>query len=57
MNLPLANWSNGTIMIGVFALVCIILVAVIYSLVNSKPADQMENDSADIDKDSKNLTI
>jgi len=33
---PLVNWSNGIIMIGVFALVCVILVAVLISFVNSE---------------------
>ena len=31
----LANWSIGTIIIGVFALVCIVMIAVVYSLTNS----------------------
>lgn len=30
--LPLVNWGLGTILIGVFALVCIILIAIIYNL-------------------------
>ncbi|ARN78868.1 hypothetical protein BST97_13200 [Nonlabens spongiae] len=54
-NLPLANWGNGTIMIGVFALVCIVLVAVIYNMVNSKPADQTNDKTTDLDSDSKTL--
>ncbi|MFS4416976.1 hypothetical protein [Maribacter sp. 2307ULW6-5] len=33
--LPLVNWNNGIIMIAVFALVCIILVSVLISLMNS----------------------
>ena len=56
-NLPLANWGNGTIMIGVFALVCIVLVAVIYNMVNSKPVDQTDSKSQDTDKDSENLAV
>lgn len=34
--IPLVNWSNGVIMIGVFALVVVILVAVMFSLINSE---------------------
>ena len=34
--LPLVDWGMGTFLIGVFAFVCIILVAVIYSLSRSK---------------------
>lgn len=37
--LPLVNWSNGIIMIGVFALVVIVLVAVLVSLMNSGKKD------------------
>ncbi len=33
---PLVNWSNGIIMIGIFALVCVILVAIMISFVNSE---------------------
>lgn len=33
---PLVNWSNGIIMIGVFALVCVVLVAIMISFVNSE---------------------
>lgn len=34
MHIPLANWGNGVIMIGVFALVVVILVVVTISLMN-----------------------
>jgi Mg2+ and Co2+ transporter CorA len=34
-NLPLVSWTNGTIMIGVFALVCVGLVTALLLLVNS----------------------
>jgi hypothetical protein len=37
--LPLVDWSNGIIMIGVFALVVIALVAVLVSLMNSGKKD------------------
>jgi uncharacterized membrane protein len=33
--LPLVNWGLGTIMIAIFAVVCIIIVAVIFSLASS----------------------
>ncbi|WP_262887889.1 hypothetical protein [Pelagihabitans pacificus] len=33
--LPLVDWSNGILMIGVFALVVIILIAVMTTLMNS----------------------
>jgi len=34
-NIPLVNWGMGTIIIGVFALVCVILVLVVLNLMNS----------------------
>lgn len=33
--LPLVNWGMGAAIIGVFALVCIVMVLIIYSLINS----------------------
>ncbi len=33
--LPLVNWSNGVIMIGVFALVCVILVIMLINFMSS----------------------
>ncbi|WP_299016114.1 hypothetical protein [uncultured Polaribacter sp.] len=35
INLPLVSWINGTIMIGVFALVVVGLVVAIFLLMNS----------------------
>jgi hypothetical protein len=35
MNLPLVSWINGTIMIGVFALVVVGLVVAVFLLMNS----------------------
>lgn len=32
-NLPLVSWGNGTFMIAVFAVVCIILVTVVLFLI------------------------
>ena len=34
-NFPLVSWSNGTVMIGVFVLVCIALITAMLILVNS----------------------
>ena len=34
INLPIVSWVNGTIMIGVFVVVVIALLAVVYSLIN-----------------------
>lgn len=39
---PLVNWSMGAIIIGVFAIVCIVMVVVIYNLANS---DKKSNDT------------
>jgi hypothetical protein len=33
--IPLVNWSNGVIMIGVFALVCVILVIMLINFMSS----------------------
>lgn len=35
LNLPLVSWTNGTIMIGVFALVVVGLIAAVFLLMNS----------------------
>lgn len=53
--LPLVNWGLGTIIIGVFAVVCIILVAVIYNLSRStdKPKIETEEDSIQINNTTK----
>lgn len=37
--LPLVNWNNGIVMIGVFALVVIALVAILVNLMNSGKKD------------------
>jgi Na+-translocating ferredoxin:NAD+ oxidoreductase RnfG subunit len=34
--LPLVDWGMGTFLIGIFALVCVILIAVVYRLSQSK---------------------
>ena len=41
LNIALVDWALGTIIIGVFAVVCIVLITVIYSLtrVTSKATD------------------
>lgn len=38
--LPLVNWSNGIVMIGVFALVVIALIAILVNLMNSGKKDE-----------------
>jgi len=35
LNLPVVSWTNGTIMIGVFAVVCVGLVATLLLLIKS----------------------
>ncbi|WP_439131171.1 hypothetical protein [Polaribacter sp.] len=35
LNVPLVSWANGTVMIGVFALVVVGLIAAVYLLMNS----------------------
>jgi len=42
-SLPLFNWTNGVIMIGVFALVCVILIAVLINFMTSGKKDPKEN--------------
>lgn len=39
--LPLVNWAMGAIIIGVFAIVCVVMVVVIYHLAKS---DKKKND-------------
>ena len=36
--LPLVDWGMGTFIIGVFAVVCVVLVLVIYNLTRTKDA-------------------
>jgi len=43
--LPLVNWGMGTFIIGVFAVVCVVLVLVIYNLTRGK--DNVKDDSLD----------
>ncbi|WP_262497871.1 hypothetical protein [Marixanthomonas spongiae] len=33
--IPLVDWGMGTAIIGVFAVVCVVLTIVVYSMVNS----------------------
>ncbi|WP_437369790.1 hypothetical protein [Maribacter litoralis] len=39
-NLPLVNWSNGVVMIAVFAGVCITLVGIVLSIMNTDKKKQ-----------------
>ncbi|MDG1040338.1 MAG: hypothetical protein P8H13_07620 [Polaribacter sp.] len=34
-NIPLVSWTNGTILIGVFAVVCVGLVAAVFLLMST----------------------
>ena len=36
LSIPLYNWSNGVVMIGVFALVCIVLIGVLVKFMTSE---------------------
>ena len=46
--IPLVNWGMGALLIGVFALVCIALVLVVYSLANNdKKAPDITNDDVE----------
>lgn len=46
--IPLVNWGMGALLIGVFAVVCIALVLVIYSLAsNDKKAADTTNDEVE----------
>lgn len=48
--LPLVNWGMGAILIGVFAVVCVALVLVIYSLASNdkKAADTTREDTDEV---------
>lgn len=40
--LPLVNWGMGVIIIGIFAIVCIVMAVVVFNLANS---DKKEDDT------------
>ena len=42
--LPLVNWGMGTVIIGVFAVVCVVISLVVYNLATS---DNKKKDSED----------
>ena len=42
-NIPLVNWGMGSILIGVFALVCIIIAIIVYNMANSNNKKDSEN--------------
>jgi len=42
--LPLVNWGMGTVIIGVFALVCIVLTAIV---MNMAKTDKKKNNEPD----------
>lgn len=43
--LPLVNWGMGAIIIGVFAVVCIAMVLIIYNMVNSDKKQKTDSNS------------
>ncbi|MGJ8667267.1 MAG: hypothetical protein ACSHW7_12935 [Patiriisocius sp.] len=43
--LPLVNWGIGTVIIGVFAVVCIVIVLVVYSLANGDKKKDGDSES------------
>jgi|GEM_PF-850001 len=51
--LPLVNWGMGTFIIGVFAVVCIVLIAVIYNLTRSGTA-KGKGSSSDVKENETN---
>lgn len=43
--LPLVNWGMGVVIIGVFALVCVVLAAVVINMVKSDKKAKTETES------------
>lgn len=43
--LPLVNWGMGAIIIGVFAVVCIAMIWIVYSMVNSDKKKETDTNS------------
>ncbi|MFC5195068.1 MULTISPECIES: hypothetical protein [Bizionia] len=42
-SLALYNWNNGVIMIGIFALVCVVLVGILINfMMSGKPKEDVE---------------
>jgi uncharacterized membrane protein len=42
--IPLVNWGMGAIIIGVFAVVCVVMVLIIYNMVNSDKKNSNETE-------------
>jgi len=40
LNLPLVNWNNGIVVIGIFAAVVVVLIVVVLSLMNGNSKKQ-----------------
>jgi Mg2+ and Co2+ transporter CorA len=40
IGLPLFNWTNGVVMIGIFALVCLILIGILINFMTSGKKDK-----------------
>jgi ABC-type transport system involved in cytochrome bd biosynthesis fused ATPase/permease subunit len=43
--IPLVNWGMGAILIGVFAVVCVVMVLVIYNMANSDKKDTTDTEA------------
>nr|WP_169933504.1 hypothetical protein [Nonlabens sp. Ci31] len=44
--IPLVNWAMGAILIGVFAVVCVVIILVVYNMVK---ADKKDSTDAETD--------
>ncbi|WP_201739395.1 hypothetical protein [Dokdonia sinensis] len=42
--LPLVNWGMGAAIIGVFAIVCIVMVAIVMNLIKGDKSEEQAND-------------
>lgn len=52
--LPLVDWGMGSFLIGVFAVVCIILILVVYSL--SRSTERAKDDITEDDNENQPTT-
>lgn len=43
--IPLVNWSMGAIIIGVFAVVCVVMVLIVYNMVKSGKKDTTDTEA------------
>lgn len=42
--IPLVNWGMGAIIIGVFAVVCVVIILVVYNMVTTGKKDTTDTD-------------